>query len=53
MKFVIGKRDGFNQEGNLDATVTPVTKEKFTAPKPGLEEVYFAWRTVSNVTWYA
>jgi hypothetical protein len=46
------KQNDVNQKGKLDALAAPATKKKY-APTPGLEDVFFIWRTVSNGMEYA
>ena len=47
------KLNGFNRKGKLDSLAAPAIKKKFTAPMPGLEDVYFTWGTVSDTVRYA
>ena len=46
--YIMGKRNGFNRKGELDASAAPATKKKFTAPTSRLEDIYFTWCTVSD-----
>ena len=47
----MGPRRTFERKSKPGASAAPVTK-KFTAPTPGLEDVYFTWGTVSNAVRY-
>ena len=49
----MAKQNGFNRKGKLDSLAAPATKRKFTAPTPGLADVYFTWGTVSDAVRYA
>ena len=48
----MGKRNGFNQKGKLDASAATASTKKFTTPVLGLENVYFTLGTVSEAVRY-